>query len=443
MTRPGRISVVNFKDGEVVCYRLVLIKGKAEGCDKVFCKSAGASAPLEFPVYGGKFKCLGVLDKGENRVTIGATPDCQDLELRLDFRPRDTRLCVVPVYVVCRGDPGTFQGPPGADCSPTSALRRLALGSQLIQCLYAEKLNEHCFGRKTFQLECDIVDDAPPARLFRSQLSANEARDKSQLELWRAIGSELLAAGLASAHSKCLALLSCTRWDGEVTSGDAALATGGLALLGSACLHTWPTVLSDVIKCFADTTKLGANLLDNSCYRGTYGACFSTTLGSACHEVGHMFNLGHPTTGIMSRGFDNTHRVFLASVHEGESFPRQAPHQATVNITIIPEIRIKQANDDLTHLSPGCATILAHHRWFNDIPQQESTILYDSTRSVVSSEAGLRVVQLRSDCGAVKKSWEMSGSGTKGGMGHPPTVPPATTLVAVDTNGTILTAPLH
>lgn len=45
-------------------------------------------------------------------------------------------------------------------------------------------------------------------------------------------------------------------------------------------------------------------------FRGTYGGCFATTLGSVCHELGHTFDLGHTPDGIMGRGFDNVNLVF-------------------------------------------------------------------------------------------------------------------------------------
>lgn len=50
-------------------------------------------------------------------------------------------------------------------------------------------------------------------------------------------------------------------------------------------------------------------------FRGTYGGCFSTTLGSVCHELGHTFDLGHSKDGIMGRGFDNIDLVFLPLSH--------------------------------------------------------------------------------------------------------------------------------
>lgn len=46
-------------------------------------------------------------------------------------------------------------------------------------------------------------------------------------------------------------------------------------------------------------------------FRGTLGACFSTTLGSVLHELFHTFDLGHTENGVMGRGFDNIYKIFL------------------------------------------------------------------------------------------------------------------------------------
>lgn len=55
-------------------------------------------------------------------------------------------------------------------------------------------------------------------------------------------------------------------------------------------------------------------------YRGTFGGCFSTTLGSVCHELGHTFDLGHSKYGIMGRGFDNIHLVFITPSEDTVSY---------------------------------------------------------------------------------------------------------------------------
>lgn len=51
-------------------------------------------------------------------------------------------------------------------------------------------------------------------------------------------------------------------------------------------------------------------------YRGTYGGCFATTLGAVCHELGHTFDLGHTSHGIMGTEYHNINHMFLPEVQE-------------------------------------------------------------------------------------------------------------------------------
>lgn len=48
-------------------------------------------------------------------------------------------------------------------------------------------------------------------------------------------------------------------------------------------------------------------------FRSTYGSCYGTHLGSVLHELGHTFDLGHTTHGIMSRGFEDFNLFFTAT----------------------------------------------------------------------------------------------------------------------------------
>lgn len=45
--------------------------------------------------------------------------------------------------------------------------------------------------------------------------------------------------------------------------------------------------------------------MNDSGFRNTYWACYSTSLGSLLHELSHILDLGHNERGIMARGFDN------------------------------------------------------------------------------------------------------------------------------------------
>lgn len=313
----------NVIDGESLCYSLALIRGRvtAAACDSITLRNQRIQSSAEWPIVAGEFRAVAELARGPNKLELEAGG--RKKKLILIHEPRTTRLRVTPVYVICAGHDGYFQGPREEDRSPESAATRIGLGARLLQALTAEKLREAGYERKTFQLERDL--DGPECLVMHSMLNVDKARAMSQRELWELIARELMTGPLASKHRKYLAFLSCTRYRGAPnprthedtlarTQGHAALGGGGLALFGSACLHTWPTCMSQVLPRFLDATLIDTEqLMDDSNYRGTHGGCFATTLGSVLHELGHTFDLGHTREGIMGRGFDYVDRVFVGA----------------------------------------------------------------------------------------------------------------------------------
>lgn len=178
-----------------------------------------------------------------------------------------------------------------------------------------------------------------------------------------------------------------------------------------------------VLPRFLDTTLIDTEqLMDDSNYRGTHGACLATTLGSVLHELGHTFDLGHTREGIMGRGFDYVDRVFVgaAGIDFNRNPIRRDPQHTTValsrplSVTVTvqepvmssprrgrllsetsrssplpmarqlpgrlsapasPELNRSfskslialepPSQPDRTFWSPSCAALLAYHRWFN------------------------------------------------------------------------------
>ncbi|KAJ8676566.1 hypothetical protein QAD02_012353 [Eretmocerus hayati] len=345
------IHIKNLTDGETLCYSLVLVRGKASiNCSVVRVRGGHRSnRPADWPVIGGDFRLLIELQRGVNKIELEAGGFRR--KLSLNYEPRPTRLRVTPVYVICAGHDGYFQGPMDEDRSPESAATRIGLGARLLQSLTAEKLREAGHGRKTFQLERDL--DGPECLVMHSQLHVDKARELSQRELWELVGRELMSGPLASKQRKYLAFLSCTRYRGAPTprthedtlartQAHAALGGGGLALFGSACLHTWPTCMTQVLPRFLDSRSIDTeHLMDDSNYRGTHGGCLATTLGSALHELGHTFDLGHTRDGIMGRGFDFVDRVFVGSASidsnrnglSGVPSQRREPQHTTIALS--------------------------------------------------------------------------------------------------------------
>lgn len=427
------IVITNLSDGETLSYSLALIRGRVPaGCTRVTVNSS-RNVTLEWPVVGGEFRALVELHRGENAVEL----ESNGLKSRLALRhePRQTRMRVTPIYVICSGHNGRFQAPRGEDCSVESAATRIGLGARLLQTLTAEKLREAGHGRKTFQLERDL--DGAECLVMHSMLHVDRARAMSQRHLWEIIARELMTGPLASKDRKYLAFLSCTRYRGAPsprthedtlarTEGHAALGGGGLALFGSACLHTWPTCLAQVLPRFMDTTVVDTEqFMDDSNYRGTHGGCLATTLGSVLHELGHTFDLGHTREGIMGRGFDYVDRVFVgrAATDSNRNPIRRDPQHTTIalsrplSVTVTVQVPFGNGSPrrgrllsetsrpspslsprltpgpgrlsapaspelnrsfsksltasepppqpDRTFWGPSCASLLAYHRWFN------------------------------------------------------------------------------
>lgn len=436
------IQIKNFNDYDSVNYRLVLLQGFVHFKDSDCCKISGNllcssnGTEVVWPVFNGLFKCLAELIPGLNEVKL--TYEGIIKSLFINFEVHETNQCVVPVYFIPKDHDGCFQSPQEVENSEESAIARIGFGMLMIQSLFAEILGERNFPRKSFQLEIDLCHKAPPCRLFKSSLTVAEVVKMSDEELWEEVGRELMLSNLGSEKRKFVCFISCTLWNGHNALANPALGGGGLALLGSGSLHTWPTSLTETVSSLTNEKKLEPHLLDNSCFRGTYCGAFATSLGSTAHEMGHIFNLGHTRSGLMSRGFDNAHLLFIqASDGENSKGDKLIPcligGRQVLKTTTIQQIRPQEAY--LTFLEPGCAGILAYHSWFNPT-SQAVPIRYNKLRHIVESEgASLKVVQVRGEQGAVRRSWELRGSGKQLVV---PSGHEGATLVAINSSGTIL-----
>ncbi|XP_017775372.1 PREDICTED: putative zinc metalloproteinase YIL108W [Nicrophorus vespilloides] len=422
------IRIENFNDGETVSYPLVLLRGSApKDCDQLEINDVNCE------VVGGKFKHLINLNVGDNLVEIkwGSLK----IEVRIRYEPRGSNLVLQPLYIICDGHDGRFQGPEGVKKNDEgSALCRIDVCCKLLQSILAEKLHESGYGRKTIKVES--------CQVFYSKMSSASVKEMQEDELWAALGREILGSEIGKPQAKYLGFLSCTEYHGDrykveemklhedllkITDVYVALGGGGLAIFGTACLYTWPETTDDILSRFKDQRLVDrTRFLDDSAYRGTLGACFSTTLGSTLHELCHTFDLGHTDIGIMSRGFDNLHKVFL----QEEDAERSLPRLETVCDEMV-SIKLKEAesrsfirkadfSDDVinrpicfdeTCFTKSSACILAYHKWFNDYPDERKYVLsYDASMKLVKSTLGIRVIEVRSgEGGHVMANWCFTG----------------------------------
>ncbi|XP_017050791.1 uncharacterized protein LOC108094619 [Drosophila ficusphila] len=384
----------------------------------------------------GEFKLLFDLEQPERGntdeeiVCLLELRSCSAARLiRFSYKPRSSSYRVQPLYVLCRDEE-----------RPEEQQRQfhslIDLNLRLVQCIYAHKLHAAGFPNRTFTLN-------GPCCSFRSQLTREEALSKSEDELWQLLAGEIIACPQWGHQLllKFVAFVACTRYDGDalLASGDtsyanirrhlkghAALGGGGLALFGSAHFYAWPRSFSEIGDCVRSAERVDiARLPDESNYRRTYGGVYASTLGAVCHELGHCFDLGHTSEGVMGQGFDYLNRVLTVD-QPTEHLPQRivaAPgarkaasssEAAAGHRPRFTKLKLQQSSSQLLdnyhnqrrhdsfYFARNCAVILAQHRWLNlELEQTASGScgpaeiqLSWATKEIVSSRP-LRLVELR------------------------------------------------
>lgn len=329
------VKLLNLSSGEEICYSVVVVEGVIKSNDECMAPMDVTIEHMNGPLCGPPitihkisknmtFKVLLKLELGMNKFIVNFCTVRK--EIILHFRPRQTNFCVIPVYVICKGHDGRFQAPECEDNSIESACERISTGVHLIQSLFAERLQKAGYGRLTFQLQSDLDPMAPDCHILYSDVSVEEAHSALASTLWTWLGREIMLSHFGSKERKYIAFLSSTQYNGnhirkdtltheeivESTKGYVSLGGGGLALVGTGCLYTWATSIEEVVPRLLSEVAVDTKLfMDESNYRGTYGGCYSTTLGAVAHEMGHTFDLGHTAHGIMGPDYHNIHCLLL------------------------------------------------------------------------------------------------------------------------------------
>ncbi|KAM7535509.1 hypothetical protein Aperf_G00000101934 [Anoplocephala perfoliata] len=328
-----------------------------------------------------------------------------------------------------------------------SACRRLGLAARLLQTLTAEAIfaetEHHC----TFYFAGDSTcpSNIPP-RLpasfstaavwcIKSKLTFTDAQNLPALQLWEHLARELDGFFPEDRQrAKWLVVISCTEYRPLVdlesvpssheeaisrTKGYCALGTGGLALFGSGTLYTWPERIEDLESCLTNTKEVDRRrFLDDSAYRFTYWANYSTALGTMLHELGHCFDLDHAPSGIMRRGGDDLNLILAFPPPGGQSNSPNNDicsyhflsifqfHQVTFYENVLTDCQNASSvqwsdsdpTDDIGQAFWGQenSQFLSFHRWF--LTGSEANKCTCKTRlnnGVLISPCGIRLVQMR------------------------------------------------
>ncbi|XP_063706104.1 uncharacterized protein LOC134835163 [Culicoides brevitarsis] len=403
------ICVENYKNNEKVTHGVVLIKGRVKNFDQLR-SEIKVSTNSQVQNYRlskkGQFKALVELIPDENTIKFEYKNIFFELKLNYEVTSHVKRK-IQPIYLLCRDSPRS---------SIEINCQKLLLGCKLAQSLYAEKLFQGTGVRKTFNL-ADFCEE------FTLEIEETEAQTLSDQDLWQIVGKSLIESRKFDVfNTKFVAFCSFTKYlglpkDAEYsyaliksrTLSNPALSSGGLALLGTGCLYTWPKNVSEVIEHFLDKTRIDfTRELDDSNYRCTRGGCFSTTIGSLCHELGHIFDLGHTSDGIMGKDIDFVGRVFVTELHtedlpdrivgqKPQKLPKTEEKTRFTKINRTPgQFLIKyheQKDDDLSFFAQNNLITLAFHKWFNNNGNEAQTIKFKN--GIISSEFQLKLVELR------------------------------------------------
>lgn len=362
----------------------------------------------------GKFAVAIELSPGLNSLKFQYCCVTNEIPLKFEDEERaheNPKYLLKVLYIICENHDGRFQAPTNTDNSIETACGKIDLAIRMVQCLYADMLAKHGFERKTFAFE--------KCRPFYSGLMVQEARKWNQNDLWKFHAKEILAQEPKNARHqyKYFGILASTLCENGRITGNAALGVGDVALFGSGTLYAWPLNFSAIEICFRNDTVVDTNqLMDDSNGRHTYGGCFATALGSMCHEIGHIFDLGHTADGIMGCDIDYVQRMFIV-----EKYPRDLPRRMMKNCSIQSEMSsqpvapvdrrlttVKKHNplltkyhsrrtDELTFFTENCAILLNYHKWFNQPDASiRSDIRYESDRKMIVSSTPLAFVEFRS-----------------------------------------------
>lgn len=411
------IFIKNLNNNEIIEYSTLFLKGRITNCCDLNTIKIKLNNVIQqqycFNNLTNEFKCLIKLIDLNNHIELFYCSSYYSLNVI--YKKNLSNFRIRPLYIICDGHDGNFHGPAEYDCSVNNACVKIDLGIELIQCLYAEKLNEEGFERKTFNIDskCEI---------FYSKLNVDRARELSPEELWEFFGREIKTSIGQDGRIKFVAFLGCTLFKGiddgdysynniyKNTLANPALGGGGLAIFGTGCLYTWPNSFNEIINAFQDKQKINLKyLMDDSNYRRTYGGCYATNLGSVSHEIGHTFDLGHTEDGIMGSGFDFINRVFTIEI-----FTENLPQRITNKIQNRPNnsrfTKIKKPGEFMTkyhqqklndsiYLPKNCAITLNYHKWFNIFEPGNcvSSIVFDLESHLIKSEKfPFKLVELRS-----------------------------------------------
>ncbi|KAG2231273.1 hypothetical protein INT48_008480 [Thamnidium elegans] len=270
----------------------------------------------------------------------------RELHFHVNYVPLLENPALSLVIFMGSDSPGTFDVPPqkrGQD-TLSIAVEKLRTAGYMWQAFCAEQMYRNGMGRRTFRLEEEVSPDTVSCQdkgvvrstakvhIIRSKHTVAEIRDIRRAQqsddededfesLFDFFFEDLHEKAPFNSRAGCMVagLILDSHWDVEknVTLGHTALGGGAgdtrLGVFGSHLLHAWPTCVEDIVPCFMNSTKTDIRYVANDANEsGEWWRAANIGLGAMLHEVGHAYTLSHTPTGVMSRGYNNLNRTYVA-----------------------------------------------------------------------------------------------------------------------------------
>lgn len=391
-----RIDILNLFNNEVINHRFLLVKGIVIGYSNCPNKSnvhlnvkGVADDRINYLMtdtcsLNGRFNCLLDLGKGSYDDCALHFSYCNANTCRtIIYKPKSSKYKLQPLLILARDE---------NDDNVETNSRIIELNMLLVQSVFADKLREAGKGRLTF----DMIEKC---QILRCHLSQEQIWRISEKQLWEEILETINnTLELQSPYMKYMTFINCSKYDGIAVEqskdysysniklhllGHAALSGGSVAVFSSAFFYSWPQYFEDIYKCFLNTKQLDLLIYpDESNYRQTWCGVYASTLGAVCHEIGHMFHLGHTINGFMGNGLDYINRVFIPNNLTEHLAQRLSDHLDNGNNTVNQPPRCtavnrysqngylqryhEQRQHEGFYIPSNCAIILSHSLWFRN-----------------------------------------------------------------------------
>lgn len=375
--------IENHAPGSTVRYPVVLLRGSLEKPAAGIVSRVG-DREISGVVHEGRFKVLAELKPGPNTIKIVADAGGGSAEFALTYEPQTNPYYVRVIWMTDRAGDTSYAS--ATDDDPQNHAAKLDTAAKLMQTFTAERLHDVGYGRNTFRLDLNEqgrvrIHTLNAPKLAEDYYGLPDGQWFGEIHRW-------LNENHPDPFAKNMVLAAYTRKDPDTGKMKAHTALGGgnMGLFGSASVFSWPSSLEEVTAAFLDSNKFDVSRVHNdSAGRDNYWGTASTTIGATLHEMGHTFGLPHCQDGfgIMTRGFDHFHRIFVFN---------DAPGGQRIRPYHFPE-------NEIAYFAPISASYLRWTRWFqpdrveypNDAPP---TANFDAENDqfVIRSPHGIRWV---------------------------------------------------